>query len=120
MARFANVLKMLRISKGYTQQGLADKLHISRSSVGMYESGEREPDFETLELIADFFNVSIDYLMGKESRSIYYLDPEAAEMAQELYERPELRVLFKASRNVSKESIEAVTKMIESMKKEGN
>lgn len=41
---------------------------VSKSSVNMYERDEREPGFETLEAIADFFNVNMDYLLGRESR----------------------------------------------------
>ena len=40
-------------------------LDVSRSTVGMYETGGREPDFETMEAIADIFNVDMDYLMGR-------------------------------------------------------
>ena len=61
---FAENLKILRERRQMTQQQLADKLDISRSTVGMYENGSREPDFETLELIADFFNVNMDRLIG--------------------------------------------------------
>ena len=65
MGTFANVFKELRIKSRLTQQEMADKLKISRSSIGMYESGEREPSFELLEAIADFFNVDMNYLLGK-------------------------------------------------------
>lgn len=65
MANFAKVFKELRTNLKLTQQELADKLGLSRSAIGMYEKGEREPDFETLELIADFFNVDMDYLLGR-------------------------------------------------------
>lgn len=65
MANFAKVFKELRAKLMLTQQELADKLGLSRSAIGMYEKGEREPDFETLELIADFFNVDMDYLLGR-------------------------------------------------------
>lgn len=53
MGNFQNILKSLRTSHSLTQDALAKKLKISRSTIGMYESGAREPDFETLELIAD-------------------------------------------------------------------
>lgn len=65
MANFGSILKNLRISRGITQVELAAKLGISRSTVGMYETGGREPDFETMEAIADIFNVDMDYLMGR-------------------------------------------------------
>lgn len=67
MGKFANVLKGLRIKSGLTQQEMADKLNISRSSIGMYENGEREPSFELLEIIADYFNVDMNYLLGKKN-----------------------------------------------------
>ena len=65
MTKFSVRLKELRTSKGLTQQKLADYIKVSKSSVNMYERGEREPGFETIEAIADFFNVDIDYLLGK-------------------------------------------------------
>ena len=64
---FSETLKKLRKEKGLTQVQLAKLLKISKSSISMYENGNREPDFETEELIADFFNVSIDTLRGKPS-----------------------------------------------------
>ena len=64
MGNFQNIFKRLRTSSKLTQAEMAEKLGISRSTIGMYETGAREPDFETLEKIADFFNVSTDYLLG--------------------------------------------------------
>ena len=65
MANFGSILKDLRTSRGITQGELATMLEVSRSTVGMYETGGREPDFETMEAIADIFNVDMDYLMGR-------------------------------------------------------
>ncbi len=65
MIKFPTRLKELRYSKELSQQKLADKIGISKSSINMYERGEREPSFSTLEIIADFFNVDIDFLLGK-------------------------------------------------------
>ena len=62
---FSDTLKRLRTEKNLTQVQLARLLKISKSSISMYENGKREPDFETEELIADFFNVSINTLRGK-------------------------------------------------------
>lgn len=63
---FSDVLKYLRKREHMTQQELANKLKISRGAVSMYELGQREPDFETLEAIADCFNVSMSVLLGKD------------------------------------------------------
>lgn len=66
MAKFADRLRSLRNDRGLSQQELAKQLGcVSKSSVNMYERGEREPDFEKLEAIADYFNVDMDYLLGK-------------------------------------------------------
>lgn len=118
MRKFADVFKYLRIQSGLTQQEMADKLKISRSSIGMYENGEREPSFELLESIADYFNVDMNYLLGKKELSEnipqgYYLNDDAREMAQFMFENPEYKVLFDASRKVSKDDIDMVKALLD-------
>lgn len=115
---FAERLRDLRTQKELSQIELAKKLGLSNSTISMYERGEREPDFETLDLIGDFFNVDVNYLLGKEVGSTYYLDPQAAEMAKEVFKREEMRVLFDTVKDVSKEDIETVIKMIRGLKNE--
>ncbi len=64
---FGEILRKLRMKKGLTQAELADLLGMSRSTIGMYEQGKREPDFEVEGKIASLFDVSLDYLRtGKE------------------------------------------------------
>jgi len=65
MASFSTVLKQLRERENLTQEELAKRLNISRSRLASYEQGQREPDLELLEVIADFFNVDLDYLLGR-------------------------------------------------------
>ena len=65
MSKFGIRLKELRKERGYSQQELADLLNLSRSSIEMYEQGKRDPSTETKEAIADFFNVNMDYLFGR-------------------------------------------------------
>lgn len=65
MASFSTVLKQLRDRENLTQEELAKRLNISRSRLASYEQGQREPDFELLEAIADYFNVDLDYLLGR-------------------------------------------------------
>lgn len=120
MGDFPNVFKRIREQCGLTQQQMADKIGVSRSTIGMYENGEREPNFETLELIADTFNVDMNYLLGKKPSTevipnAYYLNEDAKDMAQFLYENPDYKVLFDASRNVKKEDIAFVKEMIDRM-----
>ena len=66
---------MLTIKKNMSQQELADALGISKSSINMYERGERQPNFEVLEAIADFFNVDIDYLLGRTNKTTKIINP---------------------------------------------
>ena len=61
-------IKKLRLEEGFKQKDLAEKLGISASSVGMYEREERQPDAETLKTIADFFDVSVDYILGNSNK----------------------------------------------------
>lgn len=118
MGEFNTVLKKLRKSAGLTQEQLADALSITRSRLGMYETGQREPDFETLEMIADYFNVDIDYLMGRTNKTTvlpesYYMDKEARELANFLHENPKYKVLFDASRKVKPEDIDFVKQLMD-------
>ena len=64
--KFPERLKSIRKAKNITQTELAELLNISKSTIGMYEVGSREPNFEILKNLADFFNVSVDYLLGNE------------------------------------------------------
>ena len=65
MANFQERLKQLRTEAGLTQNELAEKLQMSKGAIGNYESGQREPNMDTLDTIADFFNVELDYLRGR-------------------------------------------------------
>ena len=66
MSKFSNALKTLRKSRDFTQKQLADLIGVSESAIGMYERGMREPNFETLETIADVFNVNMSDLINSE------------------------------------------------------
>lgn len=65
---FKDRLKDLRKRRGYSQAALADKLGLSKSTIGAYETGDIVPSIEALELIADFFGVDLDYLAGRNIR----------------------------------------------------
>lgn len=65
MTTFAERLRELRNDKKMTMKELSDKLSLTEQAISMYERGERRPNFEKLEEIADFFNVDMNYLLGK-------------------------------------------------------
>jgi len=58
-------LKELRIKRKISQLKLAMDLGLNQNSISRYEKGIREADYQTLVLLADYFNVSIDYLLGR-------------------------------------------------------
>ncbi len=60
-----NILKKLRTERGYNQQKLSELLCVSRSTIAMWETDKAEPNRELLLKLADIFEVSIDYLLGK-------------------------------------------------------
>ena len=68
MADFAVIFKNLRKERGLTQQELADRLGTTKSTISMYERGERRPNFEIAEAITDFFGVDLSYLIGTSDR----------------------------------------------------
>jgi HTH-type transcriptional regulator, competence development regulator len=62
---FGKRLRFLRKKRNMTQKDLADRFNLGESTIGMYERDEREPSFEFVRQLADFFNVTTDYLLGR-------------------------------------------------------
>lgn len=65
--KFCEILRDLRKKNGYTQSELSEKLKISKSTISMYEHGERMPNYATMRALADLFGVEMDILYGRES-----------------------------------------------------
>ena len=65
-------LRELRKQRHITQQKLALELDMSQNTISRYESGEREADYQTLILFADYFDVSIDYLLERTDDPVFY------------------------------------------------
>ena len=66
---FKTRLKQLRNERKINQRELAKYLKVAPSTISMYENGQREPNFEVLEVLADFFNVDMNYLLGKTDKT---------------------------------------------------
>lgn len=62
---YGEKLRLLRIKSGLNQTELANKLGISQQTYNRYELEKREPDFEIIKVFANFFNVSVDYILCK-------------------------------------------------------
>lgn len=116
------VVEKLMKARGITAYKLAKETGLSTSMLSNWKAGRYAPKADKLQKIADYFHVPVSYIMNGPISSgfeklyteqPYYLDPQTAEIAQEMYDRPELRVLFDASRKLSPEDIKAVQAMIE-------
>lgn len=62
---FQEKIKELRLNKKFTQEQVAKKIGITRPAYTAYESGKRQPDFDTLQRIAELYEVSTDYILGR-------------------------------------------------------
>lgn len=81
---FRIILKKLREENKISQQKLANELKVSQSTVGMWENGKNKPEFDTLIKIADYFNVSVDYLLGKSENKKMPADENISELDKKL------------------------------------
>ena len=99
---FNNILKQLRSDKNLTQEGLAEKLNVTKGAVAMWETGKREPDTKMLIRIASFFDISIDYLLGYNKSKTEYEKNTAKENLNNNYKENNL------SKNISCEYIDNI------------
>jgi len=68
---FPYIIKELRLKNNFTQQEVAERIGITRPAYTAYELGKREPDFNTLRILADLFGVSTDFLLGRSPQKSY-------------------------------------------------
>ena len=116
-------IRFLRTKKGYSQYDIANMLgYKSFTTIQKWESGVSEPPLKALKKLSEIFNIDMNDLATKklsyntnEDNNVYYLDDDARDMAQFLYENPDYKVLFDASRKVKKEDIQFVKEMIDRM-----
>ena len=73
---FSEKLKLLRKSKGYTQEELAEQLNVSRIAVTKWEAGQTYPDIMNLIQISNIMNVSVDYLVKEQECSVFPVSTE--------------------------------------------
>ncbi len=78
-------LKELRKQKGLSQYEAASRLGFSRGKLANYEQGSREPDYDTLKVIAKFYDATTDYLLGYSEHPSFTKDMKLDEQVEELY-----------------------------------
>ena len=87
-------IESLRIKKGWSQAELARRLHLSPSTVGMYEQGRREPPIDILVAMSEEFGVTIDYLVT--NRICTLTDPRLITQSEQIIgKRTTMRTLTK-------------------------
>ena len=113
-------IKLRRLELGLSYQELSDLTGINKSTLQRYETGFiKKVPINQVQIIAKALNVTPGYLMGWENdneNQTYYLNPEAAKMAQEIYDNPQYKVLFDATKKLKPESIKEVMKFIDYQK----
>lgn len=126
MTTFGSRLKRLREDKGLTQEQLGKVLNVKKAAVSKYENENTSPDNATLCRLADFFSVTVDYLLGRtddpspiDDDRQHVNDDDALEYLEELHKRPEMKALFQVGRKATKEDIETAITIIEALKKKG-
>lgn len=116
---FSKNLNRYMALNGKTQTDLINDLGFNKSAVSTWCNGTRLPRMDKVDTLARYFKINRSDLIEEKSLSNddhYYLNDEAREMAQFMFENPEYRVLFDASRKVKKEDIEFVKQMIDRMR----
>ena len=121
--QFINRLKSIMKERKITQTELAKRTGIRQSSISDWLNDRYEPKQDKVYIIAKALNVSPAWLLGydenistNEQSTNYYLDAETAEYAEMLRTRPEMRMLFSASRGISKEEMQEAVNYIEFIK----
>ena len=112
----------LRDSKGVKDSDVVRATGITKSTFSDWKSGRSNPKNDKLQKIADYFSVSVDYLMTGEDKSDlsdkkYYINDETAEMADKIFHNKELRLLFDAARDAQPEDLETVHQMLLALKR---
>lgn len=115
--QFANRLRYYLMLNNKTQSDLVNDLGFEKSTVSNWCSGTRVPKIDTIIDIAKYLHVEPGDLILETERDHYYLDPETAKKAQEIFENKELSLLFDAARDASPEDIQTVHTMLLALKK---
>ena len=108
---FTQKITDLCTARGLSVRQMEREIELGNGAVSKWKNNI--PSGKVLVKLSDYFGVSIDFLLDRaEDADGYYSNAEAAALAQEMATRPELKVLLSASRDVSKEDLEAINQMV--------
>lgn len=105
-----DIFEKLCAEKGVTPYRVCKETGLTTSTISNWKAGRYTPKTDKLQKIADYFKVSIEFLMGteeKEEAPIYYTNEETAKLAQEMFEDEDMRSLFHMKRNMPPERFKA-------------
>ena len=113
--KFSDNLRNLRLQRRMTQMKLAEGLGTSQSAVAAWETGSREPDFKTIQRIADFFNVPMSAILpySNETDESY-----VNTIAESLHQNPKLGLLFDRTKTMSESDLDAVLAVVNAISRE--
>lgn len=114
------VFEQLLQKNDVTPYKVAKEAGVTQTALSNWKSGRSTPTTKTLQKIADYFGVTIDYLMnGEETEESngYYYNKETANMAQQIFENKNLKVLFDAAKDASPEDLKTTHDMLMALKK---
>ena len=96
---------------------LGEVMGLAESTISQYENGKRQPDYETLLRLGEYFGVSVGYILGIEEKTpLVNDDEELNELLETLKTRPECRMLFQLSKDATKEEVEKAIRIIEALR----
>ena len=112
-------LQRLMDSRGIDRNKLCADLGFKYTTLTDWLKGNTYPRIDKIEMMANYFGVEKSDLIEDKSdiNEPYYIDPEVSEYAQAVKDNPNLRILFDASKDMSKDDIDFVVNMIEGLKK---
>ena len=114
------IFEQLLQSYGISAYKFCKDTGISQSTISTWKSKRNLISSELAKKIADYFRVSLEYLMTgeeKEGGETYYLNDETKKVAQEIFENKDLRLLFDAARDAEPEDLQAVHTMLLALKR---
>lgn len=107
------IIKQLRKERDITQADLAKAVGVTTSSIGMYETGVRNPSYDVIVKLAKYFNVSTDFLLGNTASGIELELPDFEEE-----DTSELKILFDKIRDLSEDDQKRINAIVEAFKRE--
>ena len=115
---FAKRLNYYLERNGYNQADMARRMNVSTATTAKWCTGQTMPRVDKIQSLCNWLGVSKSDLLENDpevsdDRPEYYFDPDARELAQFLYDNPDYKSLFEASRKVKREDIEFLKQMID-------